>query len=70
LCKFGVTEISLDTAIELFGAERLMFGSDYPVCLLAADYQRVLETYRSYLDGNTQNKVLRENALKFYNLTI
>jgi L-fuconolactonase len=31
----------LDTALESFGAERLMFGSDWPVCLLAASYARV-----------------------------
>ena len=29
----------LHTALELFGAERLMFGSDWPVCLLASDYE-------------------------------
>ena len=29
----------LHTALELFGPERLMFGSDWPVCLLASDYQ-------------------------------
>ena len=33
---------SLNIALELFGADRLMFGSDYPVCLLAASYDRVL----------------------------
>ena len=33
----------LDTALELFGAERLMFGSDWPVCLLAASYAEVVE---------------------------
>jgi L-fuconolactonase len=31
----------LDAALELFGAHRLMFGSDWPVCLLAAPYGRV-----------------------------
>ena len=29
----------LHTALELFGPERLMFGSDWPVCLLASDYE-------------------------------
>ena len=28
----------LHTALELFGADRLMFGSDWPVCLLASEY--------------------------------
>src|SRR6185295_16472217 len=32
----------VDCALEFFGPERMMFGSDYPVCLLAASYDRVL----------------------------
>jgi L-fuconolactonase len=31
------------TALELFGPDRLMFGSDWPVCLLAASYRRVVD---------------------------
>jgi L-fuconolactonase len=31
------------TAVELFGPDRLMFGSDWPVCLLAASYRRVVD---------------------------
>jgi L-fuconolactonase len=34
----------VDTAMEAFGAGRLMFGSDWPVCLLAAGYGQVLRT--------------------------
>lgn len=60
----------IKTALEFFGADRLMFGSDYPVCRLAAEYKTVLETYSSFLDENDKNKVLRENAIKFYNLTV
>jgi L-fucono-1,5-lactonase len=33
----------IQTALELFGPDRLMFGSDWPVCLLAAPYQRVVD---------------------------
>ena len=33
----------LDVALDAFGPERLMFGSDWPVCLLAADYRRVFD---------------------------
>jgi L-fuconolactonase len=33
----------LDTALEAFGPQRLMFGSDWPVCLLAAPYAQVVE---------------------------
>src|SRR6185369_14390837 len=33
-----------DAALECFGPQRLMFGSDWPVCLLAADYGQVIES--------------------------
>lgn len=61
----------VETALELFGAERLMFGSDYPVCLLAASYEKVLETYQSFLVNLSeieQNVVLKQNAVNFYKL--
>jgi L-fuconolactonase len=34
----------VETVLEAFGPARLMFGSDWPVCLLAASYERVVET--------------------------
>jgi len=36
----------VECALEFFGSERLMFGSDYPVCLLAALYDRVLGSFQ------------------------
>jgi L-fuconolactonase len=39
----------VETAIELFGPERLMFGSDWPVCLVAAPYAEVLDALRASL---------------------
>jgi L-fuconolactonase len=33
--------LCLDAALEAFGPQRLMFGSDWPVCLLAASYAKV-----------------------------
>ena len=39
----------VDRLIELFSPERLMFGSDWPVCTLAADYDRVLHSARECL---------------------
>jgi L-fuconolactonase len=38
----------LDIALDSFGAERLMFGSDWPVCLLAADYARVADSLHGW----------------------
>ena len=58
-------------ALEFFGTDRIMFGSDYPVCLLAATYDRVLDSFQEVL--NTLNNAEREkifstNAAKFYRL--
>jgi L-fuconolactonase len=38
-------------AVDTFGPDRLMFGSDWPVCLLAASYERVIESARVALGG-------------------
>jgi L-fuconolactonase len=38
----------LDVALEAFGPDRVMFGSDWPVCLLAASYDRVLGVVADY----------------------
>jgi L-fuconolactonase len=35
----------LDRAVEWFGEERLLFGSDWPVCTLAASYEDVVRAY-------------------------
>ena len=47
----------IDFAIEQFGADRLMFGSDWPVCLLAGDYSRVWTETKRALAGYSQSEV-------------
>jgi L-fuconolactonase len=59
----------LDVVFEAFGTERLMFGSDWPVCLLAGSYAQVLAIVTNYvapLDPVSRAKVLGENAMRFY----
>lgn len=62
----------IDKAIELFGVERVMYGSDWPVCLLAADsYEQVFEALNKNLASlNEQEKamVLGETARRFYGI--
>jgi L-fucono-1,5-lactonase len=61
----------VDCALELFGAERLIFGSDYPVCLLAASYDRVLETFQELLkdlEEEDRARIFGQNAREFYRL--
>jgi len=59
----------LDVVFEAFGTERLMFGSDWPVCLLAADYAQVKQTIEAYVaDYLTEDreKIFGGNAIEFY----
>lgn len=61
----------IDHAIQHFGAHRLMFGSDWPVCLLAGNYQKVWEETNRALAGRSQEEIdaiLGETALKVYRL--
>ena len=61
----------LDRVLELFGEDRVMFGSDWPVCLLAADYATVKSTLESLLgnpEGATYAKIFGGNATAFYGL--
>jgi L-fuconolactonase len=59
----------LDTVFEAFGVDRLLFGSDWPVCLLAAGYRQVTELVANYMRGMPQSdveKVFGLNAAHFY----
>ncbi|HET9485919.1 MAG TPA: amidohydrolase family protein [Chryseosolibacter sp.] len=61
----------LDLVTEAFGASRLMYGSDWPVCLVAASYDEQFSIVRKYFtDFPAQEKkqILGENAKRFYNL--
>jgi L-fuconolactonase len=61
----------VDVALESFGVERLMFGSDYPVCLLAASYDRVLDSFQEILKNLSaadREKIFSTNAANFYRL--
>jgi L-fuconolactonase len=59
-------------AFEAFGEDRMMFGSDWPVCLQAGSYAEVLNALRAildpYLDKDGIAKVYGANAIKFYKL--
>lgn len=57
--------------IELFGVERVMFGSDWPVCLVAGSYSQVLDALRECLRELSeveQSLVLGTNARTFYGI--
>lgn len=62
----------LEGIFEAFGANRIMFGSDWPVCLLAGKYTEVksiVERYITALSEGEKQQIWGENALSFYGLT-
>lgn len=61
----------LDVIFEAFGPERILIGSDWPVCLVAGSYHEIMNIVKKYIqkfDIETQNKVLGLNAMKAYKL--
>lgn len=61
----------IDTVISAFGPKRVMFGSDWPVCLVACPYGRWVEIVRkriAELSESEQQRILGETALEAYKL--
>jgi L-fuconolactonase len=61
----------LDVVLDAFGPERLMFGSDWPVCLLAGEYADVAAIARDYFSRLTaaeQQMIWGDTAARFYGL--
>jgi L-fucono-1,5-lactonase len=61
----------LDIVFEAFGADRVMFGSDWPVCLLAGTYAQVkglIEDYACGFAHSAREKIFGNNAARFYGL--
>jgi L-fuconolactonase len=61
-----------DVALDAFGPDRLMFGSDWPVCMLAASHRSVLEAATELTAALTpaeRDGVLSTTATRVYALT-
>ncbi|MCB4807967.1 amidohydrolase family protein [Tamlana sp. 62-3] len=61
----------LNVTVEAFGVDRLLFGSDWPVCLLAGAYQDVLHIVEDFFNSfsiEEINKIMGANAVRIYNL--
>ena len=61
----------LDVVTTTFGTKRLMFGSDWPVCLVAASYENVLQIVKNYFSSYSseeKNDIFCNNAIEFYGL--
>lgn len=62
----------IDFAVDLFGADRLMFGGDWPVAILAGTYAKVWEETNKALQGFSQiqiDAILGGTAVKFYGVS-
>ncbi len=61
----------LDTVVEAFGPRRLMFGSDWPLCLLAVEYRRwhgFVASYAAELGPGERDRILGGTAIEAYSL--
>jgi L-fuconolactonase len=61
----------LDVALEAFGTERLMIGSDWPVCTLSAEYEEAMGIVTGYIEELSENereKIQGENCARFYGI--
>jgi len=61
----------LDVVVEAFGVNRIMYGSDWPVCQVAATYAQVIGIVKDYFSTFTSDEqalFFRENAIRFYHL--
>jgi L-fuconolactonase len=60
-------------AVTAFGAGRLMFGSDWPVCLLVADYRSVRDALKAALPpliGAERDQIFGRTAVRVYGLDL
>lgn len=70
--KAGDLRPFIDAALEAFGPQRLLFGSDWPVCLLAAEYDQVVGLCDQGLAGLSpaeREDIAGNNAARIYRLT-
>ncbi len=61
----------LDVVFESFGVNRVLFGSDWPVCTLSVKYAEVVKIVTDYIGSFSQediDKVLFKNTIKAYKL--
>jgi L-fuconolactonase len=63
----------VEHVLEVFGPDRVMWGSDWPVCTLAASYGQWLEAAEALtaqLDAEARHKLFIENAKRIYRLEL
>jgi L-fuconolactonase len=73
LCSIEDFRPYLDVVVENFGLDRIMFGSDWPVCLLATSYEKWIDIVSEYFKNfrkTQQENIFGGNSIRFYDLHI
>ena len=73
--KWNINDFSpyLEMVFDSFGIDRIMYGSDWPVCLLASNFKDTLDILNYHISSfsdNEKNKIMSLNAIKAYDLSI
>ncbi len=58
----------VETCLELFTADRCLFGSNFPVDSLSSDYRRLVQAYRELISASEHQAIFGGNAKNFYRL--
>ena len=61
----------MSLVLKAFGANKLMFGSDWPVCLVAGNYKsvkKIVSNFIENLSSREQSAIMGGNAIEFYNI--
>ncbi len=61
----------LDVVFKTFGSKRILYGSDWPVCLLASEYNEQLQVVKDYVSqfsSEEKTAIMGGNAIQFYNI--
>jgi len=71
--QFGKEDFTpfMEVILTSFGPDRILFGSDWPVCLLATEYEKVLKIVTDFIEKyvpSEKNKIMGANAISIYNL--
>ncbi len=62
----------IDVVVNAFGVKRILYGSDWPVCLVAGEYGEIIDIVKQYFSSystSEQDLFFGENAIQFYNLS-
>ncbi len=69
--EYGIFVPYIDVIVQCFGTNRIMFGSDWPVCLLAGSYKEVkgiVDRYFEKFSNKEREKMFGQNAIDFYGI--